>query len=510
MNVRFLNIILFCCIASPALADDELDVAYLTQDPPSIVSLAQSFDPDSYAVITQIFDSLLYFDLDGNIQPALATHWQQISSTQWHFFLRKNVRFHNGEPFDAKAVKFTYDYIINPANNTGNHWILNSIKKISLIPNKPLEVIIETHHPDNMLLNRLNMFGAICPPNYIKEKGINYFLQHPIGTGPFKFKHWQKNTEILLTKNPDYWQTGIPHYDAVRFKIMPQQQWMSAILADDVDLVPNFPGNKTTELMRKSNNELRLVKRLVLAGYWVLIHNQGIFSQLNVRKALNYAINKDDLVRFGDFGNAQPLASLGKKHEFGANETLNPYPYDPDKARTLLANAKVAPHTPLSILAADITTPIAKIIQANLEDVGFEVSLEIVTRSEWAKKVIGHKIATGQRSGYDLVINLVDNPIFHLGFHAGLFLDSRSPWSQITDPEFNRLFDNSMTTLEQLPAKTKLKALDAYIHDNALMIFTTQRIITVVVNKSTSIDRYGLNGHLDYELLSHAKKVTND
>ncbi len=510
MNLRHLIILLLWSIASTTLADDELNVAYFTQDPPSIVSLTPSFDPDSYAVITQIFDSLVYFDLDGRIQPALATHWRQISSTQWHFFLRDKVTFHNGEPFDAKSVKFTYDYIINPKNHAGNRWILSSIKQVSLVPDKPLEVIIETHKPDNMLLNRLSMFGAICPPEYIKNKGMAYFNQHPIGTGPFTFTHWQKNQEILLSKNPSYWQTGIPHYDSVRFKIMPQEQWMSAVLAGDVDLVPNFPGNKTTELMRRSNNNLRLVKRLVLAGYWVLIHNQGIFGDINVRKALNYAINKDDLVRYGDFGNAQPLASLGKQHEFGANEMLSPYPYDPAKAQTLLNRAGVKPNTPLSILAADITAPIAKIIRANLEDIGFEVSLEIVSRSEWAQKVIAHKITTGERSGYDLVINLVDNPIFHLGFHAGLFLDSRSPWSQIQDPKFNRLFDSSMTELDPAQTLTKLQALDAYIHDNALMVFTTQRIITVVVNKNTSIDNYGLNGHLDYELLSHAKKISHD
>lgn len=503
----FLTIFFF---SANLIAEDELNIAYFSQDPPSIISLSQTFDPDSYAVITQIFDSLIYFDLDGKIQPALATHWQQESSTKWRFFLRKGVLFHNGEPFDAQAVKFTYDFILNPASKVGNRWILGAIKDVSLVPRDPYQVIIETHQPDNMLLNRLNMFGAICPPKYIKTKGFDYFQKHPIGTGPFLFETWQKNHSILLAKNPNYWQKGIPHYDKVRFKIIPQKDWLPAILSGEVDLVPNFPGNKTTELMQKSNNEFRLVKRLVLAGYWVLIHNDGIFNNIKVRKALNYAINKSDLVRFGDFGNSIPLASLGKKHEYGANETLKPYPYDPKKAKALISEASVPEQYKLTMLAADITAPIAKIIQSNLQDIGFDVELDIVTRSEWAERVITHKIITGKRSGYDIVINLVDNPIYHLGFHAGLFLDSRSPWSQLNDPEFNKRFDESMTTVDENQIETKLKALDAYIHDNALMIFTTQRIMTVVVSNTTSIDTYGLNGHLDYELISHAKKIKDD
>ncbi|MEW6982188.1 ABC transporter substrate-binding protein [Colwelliaceae bacterium 6471] len=510
MVFRCILIIFFGCFVKLCHADDELNIAYFSQDPPSIVPLSQSFDPDSYAVITQIFDSLIHFDLDGHIKPALATHWQQESPTEWRFFLRKGVRFHNGEPFNAKAVKFTYDFILNPSKKVGSSWILSSIKSVSVVLEKPYEVVIETHQPDNMLLNRLTMFGAICPPQYIAEKGVGYFKQHPVGTGPFKFKQWQKNKYIQLSKNENYWQKGIPHYDKVQFKIIPEQQWLNAILSGDVDLVPNFPGNRTTELMQKSNNQFRLVKRLVLAGYWVLIHNEGIFNNVEVRKALNYAVNKNDLIRFGDFGNARPLASLGKKHEFGANQNLKPYPYAPMKARALLAKANVPEKTKLRMLAADITTPIAKIIQSNLQDIGFIVELDVVTRSEWAKGVVEHKIVTGQRSRYDLVINLVDNPIYHLGFHAGLFLDSRSPWSQLNDQEFNRRFDDSMTTLEPAEIKAKLNALDTYIHENALMLFTTQRIITVVASKTTSINTYGLNGHLGHELISHAKRIEND
>lgn len=503
-------VVLLLSLPLSAQSKNALNVAYFSQDPPAIASLSPSFDPDSYAVITQIFDSLVHFDLDGNIQSALAISWQRESPLRWRFKLRKGAYFHNGEPFDAKAVKFTYDFVLNAKNNTGNRWILSSIKQVELVEDDLYQVIIETHFPDNMLLNRLNMFGGICPPQYIKQHGLEYFLQNPVGTGPFRFEQWQKGKAIELTRNPQYWRQDIPFYDTVRFKVIPQSRWLDAIKKGEVDLVPNFPGNKTIELMQHSGKDFKLVKRLVLAGYWVLLHNEGIFADLNVRKALNHAVNKDDLVKFGDFGNAVPLASLGKKHEFGANSDLIPYAYDLQKAKKLLQAADIAEGHTLTMLAADVAEPVARIIQSNLQDVGFDVKLDVVSRSEWATDVIAHKLKTGQRSRYDLVVNMVDNPIFHLGFHAGLFLDSRSPWSQINDPKFNQLFDRSMSEVEPHKAEMALQQLDKYIHDNAMMLFTTQRILTVAVSKKTDIDTFGLNGHLDYELLSTAKQVQHD
>ncbi len=144
-----------------------LKVAYFSQDVPSIVPLSPAFDPDSYSVITQIFDSLVYFDLDGQIHPGLALNWEMLTATRWQFTLRPGVKFHNGEDFDGKAVKFTYDYVLKPQNKADNAWILNTIKQIEVDDRNPLRVTIETHKPDPMFLNRLTMFGSICPPDYI-------------------------------------------------------------------------------------------------------------------------------------------------------------------------------------------------------------------------------------------------------------------------------------------------------------------------------------------------------
>ncbi|WP_196138646.1 ABC transporter substrate-binding protein [Aliikangiella sp. G2MR2-5] len=486
---------------------NRIRVAYFSQDPPAIDSLSPSFDPDSYSVIVQIFDTLVYMDLDGNFKPGLATHWEKLSATRWRFYLREGVKFHNGEEFNANAVKFTFDYILNPNNNAGNRWIFSSLKRLIFDPAKPFQIDFETYKPDGMFLNRFNMFGSICPPLYIQAKGIEHFRKHPIGTGPFRFSEWSEGSHILLTRNNDYWAQGIPKINEVKFVVIPKSQWIKSFIEDKVDFIPNLSGNQTTQLMRRARGNAKIIKRPVLSSYWVMLRNQGPLASLDFRKALNYAVNKEDLVRFVDFGNAIPMASLGKQGEFGFNPELKPYSYSPHKAKALIDDLGLESPIKLKSLVADIAEPAAKVIQKNLEDVGVELELEVVSRSEWANRVVGYKIQTGKPADFDLVINIVDNPVFNLAFHAGLFLDSNSPWSLLNDKELDIRLQDTLNTADEKEHEKRLQALDRFIHEQAFMLFTTQKIITAAVKKEIDINTFGANGHLDYEVLSNANFV---
>ncbi len=497
---------LLCSSSLFAHNEQQLNVAYFSQDPPSVDPLSPAFDPDSYAVIAQIFDPLIKFDLDGTIQPALALRWERESDTRWRFWLRKGVKFHNGERFDARSVKFTFDYILNPANKAGNAWIFSSLKQVSYDPNQPYQVVFETHFPDGMFLYRLNMFSSVCPADFITKHGIEHFAKKPIGTGPYRFKEWQQGVAIQLTKNPTYWEPNIPFYQQLTFKTLPQEQWIQALLDEEVDFIPNLQGKYTTALLAQGGDKVKVLKRLVLSSYWVLIKNQGILANKEIRQALNYAVNKADIIRFADAGNGKPMASLGKQGEFGKNPNLKPYLYNPNSARKIIA-AHNAQGTELTMLASDIAESAARIIKSNLEAVGLKINLTVVSRSEWAKKVVGYKLINKKLPPYDLVVNLVDNPIYNLAFHAGLFLHSASPWALLDDPEYDKLFEYSLQTVNHQEHEKRLQLLDKYIHDNALMVFTSQRIITAAVSSHIEIDKFGLNGHLDYDVLTNAKAI---
>jgi peptide/nickel transport system substrate-binding protein len=483
----------------------ELRVAYFSQDPPSINSLSPSFDPDSYAVISQIYDPLVMFDLEGEPQAALATKWLQETPTQWRFWLRKQVSFHDGTPFSGQDVVDTFNYILNPKNNAGNRWIFNTIKSVELDPNDPYQVIIHTLFPDGMFINRLNMFSAILSGKDIK-KGLGYIESYPNGTGPFRFKHWQRGKEIGLIRSESHWNKTLVGDLDVCFVILPKEQWVSSLLAGKIDFVPNLDGSLTYDVMQKGQGFVSILKRPILSGYWTLLKNKGPLANKEVRKALNYAVNREDIVKFADHGNALPMASLGKVGEFGRNEKLVPFKYDPELAIKILKKYNLHGKITLKILAADVAELVAKIVAVNLRSVGVDVNLDIVSRSEWSRKVIGTKLVTGKRADYDIVINLVDNPIYHLGFHAGLFLNSSSPWSLLHSEAYDELFISAMMAETSLEHEAKLKKLDRYIQENALMLFTSQRIITAAYRNEFYIETYAKNGHLDYYVLSNATK----
>lgn len=491
-------------LLSPLWAQQELRVAYFGQDPPAIEPLSSSFDPDSYAVITQIFDSLVWCDLEGQLQPGLATRWRRLDALTWEFTLRQGVAFHNGEPFDASDVAFTYRYALDPANHCGNAWILGSIAEIITPAGDPYRVLLRTHRPDGMFLYRFSMFGSICPADTFARMGREAWSRNPVGTGPFVLDRWQRGSHIRLVRNPHYWNPDLPKLAAVSFRIIPADHWVDALLAGEVDFLPNLAGNQTELLKSRDEGRAKIMKRLVLSGYWVMLRNRGPLALLEVRQALNLAVNREDLVAFGDQNNAIPLASLGKTHERGAHPHLQPYPYRPDQARILLQKAGFA-SLALKGIASDVAAPIAQILRRQWLDCGVTLNLEIVPRSEWAERVIGSKIRSGQPADYDLAINLVDNPIHHLGFHAGLFLDSRSPWSLLQDGEFDRRYHEAMEQPDEELHWQQMRELDRYIHEQALMVFTTQRIVTAAHDQGLELPHFGLNGHLDYLILSSAR-----
>lgn len=477
-----------------------LNVVNFGGDVPGITSLDRSFDPDSYSVITQIFDSLVHVDLDGKRVPGLATSWKLVDKTTYEFTLRKGVKFHNGEAFDAQSVKFTYEAVVDPATKSGNAWILGTIKSVEVVD--PYKVRIKLNHPDGMFLFRLAMFGSIAPARYVQEVGLQEFYKKPVGTGPFKFVSWEKGKEIVLEKNPDYWQAGVPNIDKLVFKIIPEDKWLEALEKGEVDLITSVSPDQLEAV--KSNPDIKAMNRLVLQGYWVELRNKGPLADVKVRQALNYAVDKTKMIQMQGAGMGIPLASLGKVGEIGKDPSLRPYPHDPEKAKALLKEAGQGGGFTIKALCINYAKPLAKSIMEDLEKVGVKVDMEFVSRPEWAKRVVVGKI-TGNPYDGDMAINLVDNPVVNLAFHAGLFLASPSPWSLMNDPEFDKKYQWALFMADLKQHVTALKALDKYIHENAMMLFTFQPERIFAMKKDVSIPGIGINGHVDYDVFSKAK-----
>jgi peptide/nickel transport system substrate-binding protein len=487
-------------LTSPGYTEDVVRVAIFGSDLPALSSFDTSFDPDSYTLISQIHDGLIHLNLDGKLIPGLATEWKQIDPKTYELKLRQGVKFHNGMDFTSKDVKFTLDTILNPKTKSGTKWILDTIESVETPDD--YTVIIKTKAPDGMLLYRLGIFSVISSKEYVEKAGLDQARKFPIGTGPFKFIKHIPGKEYILESNKNYWRPGIPSYDRLVFAIMPETEWAKALKNKSIDLVPNLSGKKTEEIAADPN--LAVQKRLVLQSYWILLKNTGPLAKLEVRQALNIALDRAEMIKQADQGNGLPQASIGMRGELGYNQFLRPYKYDIQKAKELLAAAGYPNGFTVNMLASEEAERAAMNVKEQLAKIGVIINLEVVSRPEWATRVVVGKI-TGNPYEGEMVMNLVDNPIIDLAFHAGLFLHSQSPWALLNSPEFDQRFQLALEAPSLEEHERRLKELDKYIYENALLLFTYQAMRSVGLNKRIKIPGIDLNGHVDFLFLSDTK-----
>ncbi len=392
---------------------------------------------------------------------------------------------------------FTIKLHLDPNTKSPTQGILSSIKDCQQVD--PYTFRLITHFPDGMLVYRLHMFSDILPSNFIKKVGLDKFAEKPIGTGPFMFESWEKGIKITLTKNPNYWQSGWPKYNKLIFIMIPEKDWSSALRKGEVDVVFNLKGQDATVLGRLP--EVKIHKKLVHIGYQVVIKNVGHLADPEVRKALNYAVNKQKLIQVQDAGFGEVIPSLGKKGELGsaANE-LTPYPYDPGKAREILSKKGITKEKPLVInaLVSDIAEKLARAIRADLLEVGVDLKLKVVPRSEWANLIPIAKMTKGKPDWTgEMAISMVDNPIKDAAFHYFIFLHSKGPFSLLDEPEYDEKLFWALSTVDEKEHDRRLKEVDKMIYDKAYMIFTYQKIMTLGARKNISIKGIVINGHMD-------------
>jgi len=446
---------------------------------PTTMDPQRQFSEKTHTICQQIFDGLIRFDPDGKVEPALAVSWERIDDARMRFKLREGVSFHNGEPFDSAAVKFSIERYLDPATNFPARVFIDSIARVET-PDKYTADII-TKYPDGILLNRLAGFVLISPPLYIKEKGVEYFASNPVGTGAFVFKSWEKGKQISLVANKEYWLAGYPKIEGLVFKFIPQEKQLAALLSGEVDLVTNLSGTQTLSV--KSNPRLTVIKK---ASFYTVTPcfnlSSGPLSNLEVRKALNHAVDKQSLIRYDLLGNGLPIATFSMAGEIGHNSSLVPYEFDLAKAKKLLVKAGYPDGFGLKVLVKNSAERTAKIIASNLRKVG--VMLDIILASD----ATGSKEVKSQK--YDMSIGDVPDPMCHSYFIPAVALYSKSPFALAGDPGFDDMLSNMVMTTDPELLKKKAEQVDEYIYNYALGIFTYQRIALYGAKKGLSFTPY--------------------
>ena len=369
----------------------EVEVAPPEAGPEGTLRVALSTFPNSLLVpltaernadnaATQLYDSLVHLDRFGEIQPALAESWEiSEDGTEYTFYLREGVTFHNGEVFNADDVIATWEIGSVTGEWTDKYTVVEAV----IVDEYTVKLTTEAPNPELMVT--LHDFWSVIPDEYIAEVGIDGFQENPVGTGPFMFVEWVKGDHITYTANPDYWMEGYPLVETLIFRPVPESATrVAAIQADEVDIVGRLSSEEAQSLLGAEG--VVVMKYPASRIYYIAFNNltAGLDKptmDAKVRQAMNYAVDIDAIIDALFDGFAQPAAGYVASSELGYG-IVEPFGYDPDKALELLTEAGYPDG-----FAMDMACPagaymhfegVCEAVAGYLGEVGIDINLEIM------------------------------------------------------------------------------------------------------------------------------------
>ena len=341
----------------------------------------------TFQTIRSVYDTLIEPDADGKLVPALAERWEvSPDNLTWTFSLRKGVKFHNGDDLTSADVKATFERIRSPeiaSPKAGEFEAITDIDTPDLYT-----VVFHLSEPYAPLLSSMaSGWGAILPKSLIGSD--HDFGSIPVGTGPFKFVEWMRDSRILFQKNPDYWMAGYPKLDMVVVNIVIERAvQVQALLAGELDAIYNV---NTEDVPILQANRAVSVERNLTALVMVLAMNtsRAPLSDIRVRQAINYAIDKQtalDIV----YGGGKVVGTFMDYSDYYYEDFTDLYPYEPDSAIALLDEAGIGSDTVLEMALPQNFEPhvrAGELYQEMLKKVGLKVELRLVDWSTWLSDV---------------------------------------------------------------------------------------------------------------------------
>lgn len=435
---------------------------------------------DGIKVFYHLFDNLGVRNYDTNrVGPWLATDWKNTNDTTWEMTLRNDVKFHNGDPFTASTVKFNIDRVLNPDTKSPQRGNWLAIDHVDVVDPTHLRWVTKSPYP--VFAERLQNLQFLSEA-VLKDKGDKFVADNAIGTGPYKFVSYARGQQIAMTRNDDYWGPKPAFKNAV-FRIIPDVATQIAeLLAGRVDIVPAFPLDQidTLEKSGRGKTFVQPILRTMFRGFDAKGRSGASPMQdKSVRLAINYAANikgyTDSLQKGGDLtpGNVNPLA-------FGYDKTVQPYPYDPAKAKQLLTDAGYKPDSD-GVMAKDgkrldfkfitgtSTVPnnaqVNQAISQDLQAVGIKATIQnIGDPTAFTTMVSDGKAQFFQWDwGYFSVFD-ADGILWDMHH-------SSSPYAYFSTPELDKLLEQGRGTLDSAKRQEAYSAAQKLLHDEAAVLF---------------------------------------
>ena len=366
-----------------------------------------TFDPivtsnhDAMAISNLIFENLLDVDVNGDPVPSLAYKMPTISddALTFTFDLRDDVAFQNGAKFSAEDVKYSYDYMLNPANKSIRRAQFAPIEEI--VVESPTRVVFKMRQPFRPWLVYMTKFMGVFPKGSREAEGNAYFANTPIGvgTGAGIFVDWQKDSQITMKKNPNYWRKGVPAWDRLVAKIVPEDATRVAYLMTKQAQIISAPPPRDFQRL-KTQPGIVAGSKVAVGGMWFMqINNKRPpFDDVNFRKAVACGVDRKKIAQDVFYGlmdaSATPAATVTSYYNADADAAVS---YNPEKARAYLAKSRYAAKPEFEMLVLSLPylfdqRDAAVVIQSQLAAVGITMKITLMEQPQ----ILAHAMAGTQ------------------------------------------------------------------------------------------------------------------
>jgi peptide/nickel transport system substrate-binding protein len=408
-------------------------------EPPGLDPTTATSTAIPRVVYSNILEGLVKIDRNGKIAPALAKDFKiSKDGKEYTFSLKRGVKFHDGKPFDAEDVKFTFERLMDPKTATAHPEYYKDIDSVQVTDNHTVKIKLK--NVNSMFLFNLARGDSII----VNKQAVDRLKSAPIGTGPFKFVEWVRGDHITLAKFDDYHKNGIPYLDKVTFKFIgdPSGQ-IASLKAGDIDAIAYDVSPENALLLEKDP------KFKVLNGYTttkVILstnHSRKPFNDVRIRRAMAYAIDRSALIKGAMSGYGVPIGTHMDPGNPYYIDLTSVYPYDPQRAKQLLKEAGYADGFEAVIKLPEryaYARRTGEIIADMLSQVGIRLKIELTEWGQWIDRVFKNGdydlTVIGHAEPFD--INIYAKPTYYFRYDSSKFQETLKKAEMEADPKIRK------------------------------------------------------------------------
>lgn len=332
-------------------------------------------DNGSIWAMMQIYDQLVQINRTSDgIEPDLAESWEISDDGLVYTFHLREAKFSNGDPVTAEDVKFSIERSASPQN--AYSFLFTAIKSVDIIDDRTVQITLK--QPYAPFLANLALFTASIVPKEVVEELGDEFGQNPVGSGPFMLQEFKKGVHSILVRNPFYWKEGRPYLDEIQMLFVPDDNTrVLQLRAGEVDAINVVPFNQIDSLKQEPGIEVLIEPLFRFDTIW-LNHDVAPLDDVRVRQALNYGLDKQAIIENVFFGYGEVANHFMPKMQFWSPD-IEPYPYDPERAKQLMAESSAPQGFELTMMVPTgdvVSKQIAEIAKEQWAELGVDVEIQ--------------------------------------------------------------------------------------------------------------------------------------